>query len=188
MLLMGSIFSCFDPILTIASIMSLKSPFTSPMEKREEAKQCRERFAGNNIRSDWITDMNAFEKWHQIIKNRSGGGGGMREARRFCEENFLSFATLSEIASLKRQYADALTDIGFYDKKRADKYNQNNDNMNLIKSVVFGGLNPNVAKIRMPDAKYDKVLSGTVEREKEAKEIKFYTKQDGNLLNCSLCV
>ncbi|KAI7859753.1 P-loop containing nucleoside triphosphate hydrolase protein [Circinella umbellata] len=178
MLLLGSIFSCLDPILTIASIMSLKSPFTSPMEKREEAKQCRERFSGHNIQSDWITDMNAFEKWHQIRKNSQGG---LREARRFCEENFLSFATLSEIASLKRQYTDALTEIGFYDKQRINKYNQNNDNMNLIKSIVFGGLNPNVAKIRMPDAKYDKVLSGTVEREKEAKEIKFYTKQDGRV-------
>jgi ATP-dependent RNA helicase DHX57 len=39
MLLFGSVFGCLDPILTIASIMSLKSPFTSPMEKREEAKQ-----------------------------------------------------------------------------------------------------------------------------------------------------
>ncbi|KAI9264368.1 hypothetical protein BDA99DRAFT_55432 [Phascolomyces articulosus] len=161
--------------------MSLKSPFTSPMEKREEAKQCRERFANvnqsGNIKSDWITDMNAFEKWHQIIQKK----GGMREARRFCEENFLSFATLNEISALKRQYADALTEIGFYDRHQQEKYNQHNDNMNLIKSVVFGGLNPNVAKIRMPDAKYDKVLSGTVEREKEAKEIKFYTKQDGRV-------
>jgi ATP-dependent RNA helicase DHX57 len=39
MLLFGSIFGCLDPILTIASIMSLKSPFTSPMEKREEARE-----------------------------------------------------------------------------------------------------------------------------------------------------
>lgn len=38
MLLFGSVFGCLDPILTIASIMSLKSPFTSPMEKREEAR------------------------------------------------------------------------------------------------------------------------------------------------------
>lgn len=38
MLIFGSVFGCLDPILTIASIMSLKSPFTSPMEKRAEAK------------------------------------------------------------------------------------------------------------------------------------------------------
>lgn len=39
MLLFGSVFGCLDPILTIASIMSLKSPFTSPMEKRAEARE-----------------------------------------------------------------------------------------------------------------------------------------------------
>jgi ATP-dependent RNA helicase DHX57 len=39
MLLFGSVFGCLDPMLTIASIMSLKSPFTSPMEKRDEARQ-----------------------------------------------------------------------------------------------------------------------------------------------------
>ncbi|KAI9482586.1 P-loop containing nucleoside triphosphate hydrolase protein [Zychaea mexicana] len=179
MLLMGSIFSCLDSILTIASIMSLKSPFTAPMERREEARQCRERFALGS-KSDWITDMNAYERWHQIVKG-GGKGGGMREARRFCEENFLSFATLSEIGSLRRQYADALADIGFYDRRCGDAYNRNHGNVNLVKSIVFGGLNPNVAKIRMPDAKYDKVLSGTVEREKEAREIKFFTKEDGRV-------
>ena len=39
MLIYGSVFGCLDPILTIASIMSLKSPFTSPMEKRAEARE-----------------------------------------------------------------------------------------------------------------------------------------------------
>lgn len=38
MLIFGSVFGCLDPMLTIASIMSLKSPFTSPMEKRAEAR------------------------------------------------------------------------------------------------------------------------------------------------------
>jgi ATP-dependent RNA helicase DHX57 len=39
MLIYGAVFHCLEPILTIASIMSLKSPFTSPMEKREEARE-----------------------------------------------------------------------------------------------------------------------------------------------------
>lgn len=191
MLLLGSIFGCLDPVLTIAATMSLKSPFTSPMERREEARQCRERFTHG--RSDWLTDMKAFDAWWQILKQQ-----GARQARRFCEENFLSFATLSEVANLRRQYRDALEEIGFYSKMKKktttpkekekedeeveeDEYNAHSSNVNLVKSVIFAGLNPNVAKIRLPDAKYDKVLSGTVEREKEAREIKFYTKQDGRV-------
>ncbi|KAF7730393.1 hypothetical protein EC973_002199 [Apophysomyces ossiformis] len=174
MLLFGSIFRCLDPVLTVAATMSLKSPFTSPMERREEAKRAREQFMYG--KSDWLTDMRAFDQWQQIIKTK-----GMREARRFCEDNFLSFATLSEIQSLKRQYLDALEDIGFYQRSRKENYDTNAGNVNLLKSVIFGGLNPNLAKIRLPDAKFDKVLSGTVEREKEAREIKFYTKADGRV-------
>ncbi|CAO3593081.1 unnamed protein product [Absidia cylindrospora] len=176
MLLFGSIFKCLDPILTIAATMSLKSPFTSPMEKREEARQARERFMYG--KSDWLTDMRAYDEWHMTIKTK-----GMREARLFCEENFLSFPTMTEIQSLRRQYTDSLKDIGFYDpgRQEADFYNTNADNTNLLKAILFGGLNPNLARIQLPDTKYDKVLSGTIEREKEAREIKFYTKQDGRV-------
>ncbi|ORZ15288.1 P-loop containing nucleoside triphosphate hydrolase protein [Absidia repens] len=176
MLLFGSIFKCLDPILTIAATMSLKSPFTSPMEKREEARQARERFMYG--KSDWLTDMRAYDEWHMTIKTK-----GMREARLFCEENFLSFPTMTEIQSLRRQYADSLKDIGFYDpgRQETDFYNTNADNTNLLKAILFGGLNPNLARIQLPDTKYDKVLSGTIEREKEAREIKFYTKQDGRV-------
>lgn len=173
MLLLGSIFRCLEPVLTIAAIMSLKSPFTSPMDKREEARQRRERFSAG--KSDWLTDMKAFEKWQQIRE-----GKGMREARQFCEENFLSLPTLLEIQSLRRQYADALAEIGFYNRQSNEHFNVNSDNFNLIKSIIFGGLNPNVAKIKMPDTKYDKVLAGTVEREKDAREIKYYVKDEGN--------
>ncbi|KAI8380604.1 P-loop containing nucleoside triphosphate hydrolase protein [Choanephora cucurbitarum] len=174
MLLFGSVFGCLEPILTIASIMSLKSPFTSPMEKRDEAKQAREKF--NYAKSDWLADLKAYENWYEIIK-----GKGMRAARNFCEENFLSFATLNEVQNLRRQYAEALTQIGFYNKSKHDHYNANSTNINLLKSIIFAGLNPNVAKIQLPDTKYDKVISGTVEREKEAKEIKYITKDDGRV-------
>jgi ATP-dependent RNA helicase DHX57 len=122
--------------------------------------------------------MKAYEEWHSIIKSK-----GMRAARQFCEENFLSFATLNEVQNLRRQYADALADIGFYKRNQDQHYNQHADNMNLLKSVLFAGLNPNVAKIQLPDTKYDKVLSGTIEREKEAREIKYFTKDDGKILN-----
>ncbi|KAI8083455.1 P-loop containing nucleoside triphosphate hydrolase protein [Thamnidium elegans] len=174
MLLFGSVFGCLDPILTIASIMSLKSPFTSPMEKRAEARAAREKF--NFSKSDWLTDMKAYEGWYEIIKSK-----GMKASRNFCEENFLSFATLNEVQNLRRQYTDALSEIGFYNKSNHQHFNQNSENVNLLKSILFAGLNPNVAKIKLPDTKYDKVLSGTVEREKEAREIKYYTKADGRV-------
>ena len=132
--------------------------------------RAREKF--NFGKSDWLADMKAYDSWYEIIRSR-----GMKAARTFCQENFLSFSTLSEIQNLRRQYLEALADIGFY--RESARFNDNADNMNLVKSVIFAGLNPNVVKIKLPDTKYDKVLSGTVEREKEAREIKYYAKDDG---------
>ncbi|KAI8987072.1 P-loop containing nucleoside triphosphate hydrolase protein [Pilobolus umbonatus] len=174
MLLYGSIFCCLNPILTIASVMSLKSPFVSPMDKRKEARESRMKFMTG--KSDWLTDMKAYEEWYDLLKSR-----GMKAARRFCEESYLSFSTLNEISNLRRQYGDALREIGFYEPNKDGDYNMNSDNMNLLKSLLFAGLNPNIAKIKLPDTKYDKLLSGTVEREKAAKEIKYYTKNDGRV-------
>lgn len=37
MLILGAIFRCLDPILTIAAGLSSKPLFVSPMDKREEA-------------------------------------------------------------------------------------------------------------------------------------------------------
>ena len=40
MMVLGTIFKCLDPVLTIAAILSSKPLFTSPMEKRDESKKC----------------------------------------------------------------------------------------------------------------------------------------------------
>ena len=86
---------------------------------------------------------------------------------------------------MKRQYTEALEETGFVVRTggRLDAYNENAANTNLVKAVVFGGLNSNLAEIRLPESKYDKVLSGTgVEREKgSARDIKFYTQDDGRV-------
>lgn len=44
MILFGAIFRCLDPILTIAAMLSYKSPFTRPFGKEREADIARSRF------------------------------------------------------------------------------------------------------------------------------------------------
>lgn len=39
MLVLGAIFQCLGPILTVAAILSSKPLFLNPMDKREEATQ-----------------------------------------------------------------------------------------------------------------------------------------------------
>lgn len=62
MMIMGAIFGCLDPILTIAAGISNKDPFTVSIEKRDQANAARRRFAGSTL-SDHIAIHNAFRVW-----------------------------------------------------------------------------------------------------------------------------
>lgn len=51
MLLMGSIFQCVNPILTIAASLASRSPFVLPINRKEEADEAKRSFAGDSCRS-----------------------------------------------------------------------------------------------------------------------------------------
>ncbi|KAG0238761.1 hypothetical protein BGW42_002627 [Actinomortierella wolfii] len=187
MLIFGSIFRCLEPVLVVASCMSVKSPFVSPMDKREEAQQKKLQFA--TAKSDLLTAWKAYSTWEQLKESGETRSG----LKQFCEENFLSSNTLYEIQNLKAQYLEVLEDIGFAtkatgakSKRRSERCsveqdNVNSDNMTLVKAVILSGLYPNVIKVKMPEAKFDKMIGGTVERETVVKEIRMFTKEDGRV-------
>jgi len=54
--------------------------------------------------------------------------------------------------------------------------NTNKNNTNLVKSVILGGLWPQVAEVRLPKSavKFDQVAAGTVQRENLAAEFRVY--------------
>jgi ATP-dependent RNA helicase DHX57 len=64
----GAMFGCLDACVTIAAILTVKSPFVSLMEKREEAKAARGKFANNQ--GDLIGDLKAFEQWDEMMSSR----------------------------------------------------------------------------------------------------------------------
>ncbi|KAK2968936.1 hypothetical protein RJ640_003623 [Escallonia rubra] len=109
MLLMGSIFQCLNPALTIASALAHRNPFVLPMNRKEEADAAKRSFAGNSC-SDHIALLKAFEGWKQA--KRRG------KERAFCWENFLSPLTMQMMEDMKNQFLDLLSDIGFVDKSR----------------------------------------------------------------------
>ncbi|KAG9322329.1 hypothetical protein KVV02_001550 [Mortierella alpina] len=188
MLIFGSVFRCLEPVLVIAACMSVKSPFLSPMEKRTEAQAKKMQFA--TAKSDLLTAWKAYDTWDKLRES----GAGRAELKSFCEENYLSTNTLFEIQNLKVQYLEVLESIGFTSKdvdqsrsrRRSERYsceqdNANSDNMALVKAIILSGLYPNVIKIKMPDAKFDKMIAGAVERETVTKEIRMFTKDDGRV-------
>ncbi|KAL0581083.1 putative ATP-dependent RNA helicase ucp12 [Marasmius crinis-equi] len=180
MLILGAIFRCLGPILTIAACLSSKPLFVSPVDKREEAAQAKLRFATAN--SDLLTDMHAFDECSRLEQE----GKTRSTIKQFCEENFISQTTLREISQLRREFLAPLTSIGFLPLDSTPKtasLNVNSDNLNLIKSIIVGGMWPRIARVHLPKSaiKFDKVQAGTVQRENVAKEYKIYDLREGRV-------
>lgn len=101
-------------------------------------------------------------------------------------QNFISSSTLREVSVLRREFLGPLMSIGFIalgSTPQSASLNINSENQNLIKSVFVGGFWPQVARVHLPKSaiKFDKVQSGTVQRENTAKEYKIYDIREGRV-------
>ncbi|KAI5679650.1 hypothetical protein M9H77_00877 [Catharanthus roseus] len=140
MLLMGSIFQCLNPALTIAAALAHRDPFVLPMSRKEEADAAKRSFAGDSC-SDHIALLKAFEGWKDA--KRTGN------ARAFCWENFLSPVTLQMMEDMRNQFLDLLSDIGFVDKSKGDNaYNQYGRDLEMVCAILCAGLYPNVVQCK----------------------------------------
>ncbi|KAL1951731.1 hypothetical protein VTO73DRAFT_880 [Trametes versicolor] len=180
MLILGTVFRCLGPVLTIAACLSSKPLFVSPMDKREEANQARAKFATGN--SDLLTDANAYEECAGLRAK----GTPNATIRAFLEQNFISPSTVRDVTSLRIDFLSALSQLGFISpssKPSSPELNANASNTNLVKAVVLGGLWPRIARVHLPRSaiKFDRVQAGTVQRENTAREYKLYDLRDGRV-------
>lgn len=104
LILLGSIFKCLDAMITVAAILSSKSPFQAPFGARQQADTVRHAFRRGD--SDLLTVYNAYLAWKKVCQT-SGS------EFQFCRKNFLSTQTLSNIEDLKGQLVVCLVDSGF---------------------------------------------------------------------------
>eukprot|EP00250_Pteridium_aquilinum_P021505 c25147_g1_i1 orf=845-4309(-) len=139
MLVMGSIFRCLEPVLTIAAGLSLRDPFISPFDKRELADRKRFEFGARDC-SDHVAYVNAYCGWRDAKVQGN--------AVDFCWDNFLSSQTLEAMHSLRRQFKDLIRDSGFLD---GDVYmSENYGSSELLGGVICSGLFPRVAAVLPP--------------------------------------
>ncbi|KAH8805702.1 ATP-dependent RNA helicase-like protein A [Xylogone sp. PMI_703] len=172
----GAMFGCLDACVTIAGILTVKSPFVSPQDKREESKSAKMQFAKNQ--GDLVGDLHAFEQWEDMVSKKSIS---QREIRNWCTDNFLSFQTLSDISSNRSQFMTSLREIGFISSRNDPSLNCNNDNTTLIRSLIAGAFNPQIARIDFPDKKFAQSVSGAVELDPEARTIKYFNQENGRV-------
>ncbi|KAF5004351.1 hypothetical protein FDECE_9155 [Fusarium decemcellulare] len=107
LILLGVIFKCLDMAITVAAILSSKSPFSAPFGQRAQADNARMAFRRGD--SDLLTIYNAYLAWKRVCQAAGGGGKEFQ----FCRKNFLSQQTLANIEDLKGQLLTSLADSGF---------------------------------------------------------------------------
>lgn len=179
-LILGTLFRCLGPVLTIAATLSSKPLFLSPMDKRDEAARARSRFS--NAASDLLTDLKAYDAC-ALLRSE---GKPHNAIKTFCEENFISLSTIREITTLRNDFILSLADLGFIPLSSTPStpyLNANSNNTNLLKAVILGGLWPRVARVHLPRSaiKFDKVQAGTVQRENSAREFKIFDLREGRV-------
>jgi ATP-dependent RNA helicase DHX29 len=160
LVLLGAVFGALDAAVTIAAILSSKSPFVAPMGQRSQADQARLGFKRGD--SDLLTGWNAYESWRRVCSDK---GGNISETE-FCRKNFLSGRTLSGVEDLKGQLFAAVIDAGFltlnpteqaalnrsrfatYRRKNffipPEHINKNSDNDTVVNAAIAGGFYPKV--------------------------------------------
>ncbi|KAM5376829.1 hypothetical protein ACJZ2D_005316 [Fusarium nematophilum] len=107
LILLGVIFKCLDMAITVAAILSSKSPFSAPFGQRAQADNARMAFRRGD--SDLLTIYNAYLAWKRVCQSAGSAGKEFQ----FCRKNFLSQQSLANIEDLKGQLLTSLADSGF---------------------------------------------------------------------------
>ncbi|KAK7251699.1 hypothetical protein RIF29_35120 [Crotalaria pallida] len=137
MLILGAIFNCLDPIMTVVAGLSVRDPFVIPADKKDLAESSKAHFAAHAF-SDHLALVRAFDGWKEAEAQRAG--------YEYCWQNFLSSQTLRAIDSLRKQFFYLLKDIGLVDQNSLT-YNTWNHEEQLLRAVICAGLFPGVSSV-----------------------------------------
>ncbi|KAH9864527.1 hypothetical protein J1614_010462 [Plenodomus biglobosus] len=157
LVLLASTLACVDVAITIAAILSSKSPFLTPFGARQRADIARLAFKKGD--SDLLTTYNAYKAWRTVCTTPG------RSEIQFCHKNFLSAQNLGNIEDLKAQLLSSLVEAGFLqlsvDERRTlsryrsttrhrmfvevpARYDINSENDLLVNSVIATAFYPKI--------------------------------------------
>ncbi|KAK1298092.1 putative pre-mRNA-splicing factor ATP-dependent RNA helicase [Acorus calamus] len=137
MLILGSIFGCLDPILTVVAGLSVRDPFLMPFDKKDLAESAKSQFSCQDY-SDHLALVRAYMGWKNAEREQSG--------YEFCWKNFLSAQTLKAIDSLRKQFVFLLKDAGLVDDGPT-ACNKWSDDEHLVRAVICAGLYPGICSV-----------------------------------------
>jgi ATP-dependent RNA helicase DHX36 len=146
MILLGAIFSCVDPIFSIAASLTFKDAFYVPMGQERKVDQVR-RELSDGTKSDHMVTVRAIEGYERAKQRNT--------ERDYCYRNFISQSNLSMLMNLKNQFATYLYRMKFLPSTyyKEDECNKNSSNVGIITAVTAAGLYPNIAQVKMKGKK-----------------------------------
>lgn len=185
LLVLSSILGFVDIGLTIAAILSLRSPFMSNKDTRDDMRQAMKRFGATHPHcgpGDLLVQTRAYEEWSAMRHK----GASQSDQRRWCKENFLSHQTLQDIQSARRQYISNLQEIGFLPPGNHANLHPGSGLFALgkeisptggmVQAVIGASMSPNIANIVMPDKVFKNIGVGSVELDlTDSRGIKFFS-------------
>ncbi|KAI9752912.1 MAG: hypothetical protein M4579_005431 [Chaenotheca gracillima] len=151
MIVLGIIFRCLDPMLTLGVAPSSRPLFMSK-EHPVEAAAARQRFSeGTN--SDHLATINAVKAMREAEDKPELPQNHKRQMHQFAQRNFIYYQTYSYMNSAIWQVEAILVRVGLIPpatQRRRHKVgpailNENADNTSLIRALITLGLYPNLA-------------------------------------------
>ncbi|XP_029433064.1 ATP-dependent RNA helicase DHX29 [Rhinatrema bivittatum] len=150
MLIFGAIFGCLDPVATLAATMTEKSPFVTPIGRKDEADLAKSTIAMAN--SDHLTMYSAYLGWKMAREE------GYRSEMAYCRKNFLNRKALLTIEDVKQELIKLVRSAGFESSSvspktpnglhgTGDRRPLSLQEIALLKAVLTAGLYDNVGKI-----------------------------------------
>ncbi|NXW61524.1 DHX34 helicase, partial [Eurystomus gularis] len=102
MLVLGALFGLAEPILSVAAVLSVPSPFLRPAHPDPDRAAARRPLESPH--GDPLTLLNLFNQWVQVKSERGGN------SRKWCRRRGLEEHRLYEATNLRRQFQELLRD------------------------------------------------------------------------------
>ncbi|KAK2521146.1 Dhx29 [Columba guinea] len=138
---------CLHIMATLAAVMTEKSPFTTPIGRKDEADLAKSSLA--MAVSDHITIYNAYLGWKKARQE-----GGYRGEMTYCRRNFLNRTSLLTLEDVKQELIRVVRAAGFTAPTTQCGWDRNGATQSLslheialLKAVLTAGLYDNVGKI-----------------------------------------
>ncbi|KAF1377673.1 hypothetical protein PFLUV_G00203190 [Perca fluviatilis] len=145
MLIYGAILGCLEPIATIAAAISEKSPFSTPMNRKEEANLAKAALALAN--SDHLTIYNAYLGW------KNSQADGQRTEMSYCRKHFLNRTALITIEGVKHELMKMMEQAGFWSSRASSSRSKpqtallSKQQISVLNAVLTAGLYDSVARV-----------------------------------------